>query len=162
MNELPLFDSIYFEANNRPTRAVPISTVRPLIRTHPELEILTSPAIVNLTDITLKFLPSQDGVEIELTGSSTPQQTAPVINITPPEPQVTQREGKGITTNEQPKSLPKLVPASKEVRPDPDEPIKVPYDIHGKYTNLQTMKSMLTWTKRKRSRKLPRKQDCWH
>ncbi|GJW82827.1 hypothetical protein Tco_0155972 [Tanacetum coccineum] len=48
----------------------------------------------------------------------------PVIDITPPEPQVTQREGKGIATEEQLEpSSKKLVPASKEVCPDPDAPI---------------------------------------
>ncbi|GJZ87530.1 hypothetical protein Tco_0659140 [Tanacetum coccineum] len=67
----------------RPLRAVPISIVRPLMRTHPELEMMTSLATVKLTNTTLEFHTSQDGVEIELIGSSTPPQTAPVIDITP-------------------------------------------------------------------------------
>ncbi|GJW67087.1 hypothetical protein Tco_0121511 [Tanacetum coccineum] len=39
----------------RPTRAVLISTVRPLMRTYPELEMMTSHAIFKLTDATLEF-----------------------------------------------------------------------------------------------------------
>ncbi|GKA53887.1 hypothetical protein Tco_0747202 [Tanacetum coccineum] len=89
----------------RPTRAVLISTVRPLMRTHPELEMMTSHVIVKLTDTTLEFPTSQDGVEIELTGSSTPQQI------------------------------------SLEVRPTPDAPILVPYEINGK--NFQLTKEQI-------------------
>ncbi|GJU07800.1 retrovirus-related pol polyprotein from transposon TNT 1-94 [Tanacetum coccineum] len=51
-----------------------------------------------------------------------PQQTTPV----------TQGEGKGIATDEQLKSTKKLVPASKVVREDLDEPIRVPYMINEK------------------------------
>ncbi|GKE60757.1 hypothetical protein Tco_1511124, partial [Tanacetum coccineum] len=55
---------------------------------------------------------------------------------TPPEPHATQREGKGIATDEQPESPPKLVPASKEVHPDHVALILVPYEINGKKFQL--------------------------
>ncbi|GJW41182.1 hypothetical protein Tco_0067027 [Tanacetum coccineum] len=67
----------------RPTRAVLISIVRPLQRTNPEVEILTSP--------------------------STPAETTP-----PSEPQVVQREVKGLATNKTGEPTKKLVPTSKE------------------------------------------------
>nr|GEZ56550.1 copia protein [Tanacetum cinerariifolium] len=53
-----------------------------------------------------------------------PQPTGPVIDITPPE---------------QPES-PLVVPKADKVHRDPDEPIRVPYEM-GKYTNSQMMKS---------------------
>ncbi|GKC86059.1 hypothetical protein Tco_1141776 [Tanacetum coccineum] len=47
------------------------------------------------------------------------------------------KKGKGIATEEQLKPfLKKLVPASKEVRPDLDAPILVPYEINGKNFQL--------------------------
>ncbi|GJZ73181.1 hypothetical protein Tco_0637327, partial [Tanacetum coccineum] len=111
------------QKHERPTRAIPISIVKPLMRPNPELEMISSPLTIKLTDTTL---------EIQI-----PQPTDPVIDITSPEPQVTQRKGKGIATEEQLKpSLKKLVPASKEVRPDPDAPILVPYEINGKIFQL--------------------------
>ncbi|GJR89775.1 hypothetical protein Tco_0213786 [Tanacetum coccineum] len=53
--------------------------------------------------------------------------TDPILEILVP-----QREGKAIATDDQPDIQTKLVPASKEVRPDPDAPILVPYEINGK------------------------------
>ncbi|GJZ56635.1 hypothetical protein Tco_0611828 [Tanacetum coccineum] len=47
-----------------------------------------------------------------------------VIDITPPELQAAQREGKGIAADEQRESSLKLVPALKKVHPDPDAPIR--------------------------------------
>nr|GFA06238.1 hypothetical protein [Tanacetum cinerariifolium] len=41
----------------RLTRAVPVSTVRPLMRTNPKVEMMTSPATVKLTD-TVFVIPS--------------------------------------------------------------------------------------------------------
>ncbi|GJT02890.1 hypothetical protein Tco_0824059 [Tanacetum coccineum] len=46
------------------------------------------------------------------------------------------REGKAIVTDDQPEDQRKLVPASKEVRPDLDAPILVPYEINGKNFQL--------------------------
>nr|GEV77697.1 hypothetical protein [Tanacetum cinerariifolium] len=46
------------------------------------------------------------------------------------------RKGKGITTDEIKEPIMKLVPTSREVRQDPDEPIRVPYEIHGKIYQL--------------------------
>ncbi|GKB44258.1 hypothetical protein Tco_0889200, partial [Tanacetum coccineum] len=79
--------------------------VRPLIRIHHELEIMSSPSTIKLIDIVL---------EITIPNSTT------------------QRDGKGIAIDEQPESPPNLVPTSKEVRPDPDALILVPYEINGK------------------------------
>ncbi|GJW54401.1 hypothetical protein Tco_0098486 [Tanacetum coccineum] len=50
--------------------------------------------------------------------------------------QVAQREGKGIATDETEEPTMKLVHASREVRQDPDEPIRVLYKIHGKIYQL--------------------------
>ncbi|GJU01553.1 putative reverse transcriptase domain-containing protein [Tanacetum coccineum] len=55
-----------------------------------------------------------------------------IISISQPEPSVPQREGKGITTDEQLEYPPKLVKASSAVRPDPDAPVLVPYTKNGK------------------------------
>ncbi|GJX73964.1 hypothetical protein Tco_0312559 [Tanacetum coccineum] len=59
--------------------------------------------------------------------SSRPPLTDPTLEILVP-----QREGKGISTDEQLESTKKLVLASKVIREDPDEPIRVPYIINGK------------------------------
>nr|GEV06704.1 hypothetical protein [Tanacetum cinerariifolium] len=86
----------------RPTRAVPISNVRPFTRPNPKVKLIESSSRPPLTDLILEIY--------------VPQKTALVIDITPPEPQVTQREGMGIATEEQIKpSLKKLVPALREV-----------------------------------------------
>nr|GFB14326.1 hypothetical protein [Tanacetum cinerariifolium] len=69
------------------------------------------------------------------------QPTGPVIDVTPPEqpesPQASPKadRGKGIArdTNELP---PKLVKASTKVRPNPDTPVLVPYEIQGKMYQL--------------------------
>nr|GEZ72813.1 hypothetical protein [Tanacetum cinerariifolium] len=82
----------------RPTRAVPISTVKPITRTNLKVALIESASRPLLTDPILQI--------------HVPQQTTLMIDITPPKPQVPQRERKGITTNEQPKSPPKLIPAS--------------------------------------------------
>ncbi|GJW39322.1 hypothetical protein Tco_0065167 [Tanacetum coccineum] len=49
---------------------------------------------------------------------------------------VPKRERKAIATDDQPEVETKLVPASKEVRPDPDAPILMPYEINGKNFQL--------------------------
>ncbi|GJS35288.1 hypothetical protein Tco_0533670 [Tanacetum coccineum] len=59
-----------------------------------------------------------------------------IISISQPEPSVPQRKGKVIVTNDQPEDQRKLVPASKEVRPDPDALILMPYEINGKIFQL--------------------------
>ncbi|GJW31330.1 hypothetical protein Tco_0051362 [Tanacetum coccineum] len=64
----------------RATNAIPLSAFKPLIGTNPKIEIMTSPSRVKLTDTTIEFPTSQDGVEIELIGSSRPQPT----KTTPP------------------------------------------------------------------------------
>ncbi|GJV95199.1 hypothetical protein Tco_1546776 [Tanacetum coccineum] len=61
--------------------------------------------------------------------------TVRVINITPPEPQVTQREGKGIVTGDE-ESLNKAIPTLTVVYQDPDEPIRIPYKIYWKLYNI--------------------------
>ncbi|GKA02515.1 hypothetical protein Tco_0675180 [Tanacetum coccineum] len=58
-----------------------------------------------------------------------------MINITPPEPQVTQREGKGIVTGDE-ESLNKAIPTLTVVYQDPDEPIRIPYKIYWKLYNI--------------------------
>ncbi|GJR29141.1 retrovirus-related pol polyprotein from transposon TNT 1-94 [Tanacetum coccineum] len=76
------------------------------------------------------------GENIEFIGSSTPHSSeTPVTQaqpITTIASLVPQREGKGIVTEEQSKPQTKLVKASATIREDPNEPIKVPYMIHGK------------------------------
>ncbi|GJT03665.1 hypothetical protein Tco_0838127 [Tanacetum coccineum] len=85
----------------RPTRSIPISIVRPLMRPNLELEMMNSPSTIKLTDTTL---------EIHISQPLGPEQLKP--------------------------SSKKLVPASKEVCPDPDAPILVPYEINGKTFQL--------------------------
>ncbi|GJX27712.1 hypothetical protein Tco_0235791 [Tanacetum coccineum] len=53
-----------------------------------------------------------------------------IISTSQLEPSVPQREGKAIVTDDQPEVQRKLMPASKEVRPDPDALILVPYEIN--------------------------------
>ncbi|GJZ48416.1 hypothetical protein Tco_0602248 [Tanacetum coccineum] len=96
------------KAKEEPTRAVPISTIRPITRPNPEVALIEFSSRPPLTDPILKI--------------HVPQQTALVI----------QREGKGIATDEQLESTKKVVPTSKGVREDPDEPIRVPYMINEK------------------------------
>ncbi|GJT37748.1 hypothetical protein Tco_0937613 [Tanacetum coccineum] len=67
-----------------------------------------------------------------------------IISTSQSEPSVPQREGKGIATEEQLKSTKKLAPASKVIREDPDEPIRVPYMINGKCTISPMMRLMPT------------------
>ncbi|GJR91976.1 hypothetical protein Tco_0215987 [Tanacetum coccineum] len=69
-----------------PTRAVPISTIKPIIKPNPKVTLIESSSRPPLTDTILEILISQP--------------TGPVIDITPPEPQVTQRERKGIATGD--------------------------------------------------------------
>ncbi|GJU50172.1 hypothetical protein Tco_1219727 [Tanacetum coccineum] len=80
----------------RPTRAVPILTIRPITIPNLEVTLNESSSRPSLSDPILEIF--------------VPQQITQVIDITPPEPQVTQREGKGIAS--------------------------VPYDIHGKIYQL--------------------------
>ncbi|GKA31682.1 hypothetical protein Tco_0717987, partial [Tanacetum coccineum] len=92
------------KAKEEPTRAVPISTVIPITRPNPEVTLIKSSSRPPLTDPILEI--------------PVPQQTTPV----------TQREGKGIATEEQLKSITnKLTSASKVIHEDPDEPIR---DLH--------------------------------
>ncbi|GJR45047.1 hypothetical protein Tco_1313150 [Tanacetum coccineum] len=95
------------EVPTRPTRVVPISTVRPITRHNPKVALIESSSRPPLTNIILEIL--------------IPQLTGLVIDITPPEPQVTQKEGKGIAIGDE--SPKKTMPASTVVRQDPDEPI---------------------------------------
>ncbi|GKA45052.1 hypothetical protein Tco_0737848, partial [Tanacetum coccineum] len=128
----------------RPTRAVPILAFRPLMRTNLEVEMMTSPSTIKLTDTVLKFPTPNSDAEIELIGSSRPQ---PIETPTPEAQPITTiisisqsksslatkrtDKGKKIATDdvESPK---KLVSASKVIREDPDKPTRVPYMINGK------------------------------
>ncbi|GKB84299.1 hypothetical protein Tco_0956571 [Tanacetum coccineum] len=99
----------------RPTKAVPISAFRPLIRPNPDLERMRTTSTIKLTDTVLK-IPTP--IEIELIGSSRPQPTkTPTLEAQP----IT------IISISQPE-----MPALKVIREDPDEPIRVPYRINGK------------------------------
>ncbi|GJW25408.1 hypothetical protein Tco_0039219 [Tanacetum coccineum] len=79
------------------TRAVPISTVRPITRPNPEVALIESSSRPPFTNNILEIpIPQPNGL---------------VINIMPLEPQVIQRAGKGIATSDE--EFPqKLVPAS--------------------------------------------------
>ncbi|GJX14515.1 hypothetical protein Tco_0206273 [Tanacetum coccineum] len=59
-----------------------------------------------------------------------------IISTSQPEPLVPQREGRGIVTDDQLEVQRKLVSASKEVQPNPDAPILVPYETNGKIFQL--------------------------
>ncbi|GJY44724.1 hypothetical protein Tco_0432937 [Tanacetum coccineum] len=83
----------------RPTRAFPISTVRPITRPNPEVALIES--------------------------SSRPLLTGPIIEILE----------KGIVIGDE-ESPQKPMPASTVDRQDPDEPIRIPNEIHGKIYNL--------------------------
>nr|GEW08313.1 hypothetical protein [Tanacetum cinerariifolium] len=75
-----------------------------------------------------------------------PQSISHVIDVTPPEqpesPPVAPKavREKGIATDDV-ESLKKMVKALSKVHPDPDKPVRVPYEIHGKlYTISPVMK----------------------
>ncbi|GJS62746.1 hypothetical protein Tco_0657530, partial [Tanacetum coccineum] len=93
--------------------------------------MMSSPSTIKLTDTIL---------EVPVRKPRT-QPTSSVIDITPPKqpkiPPVAPRadRGKGIAIDYI-KPLIKLIKASSEVRPDPDEPIRIPYDTHGKLYHL--------------------------
>ncbi|GKC16314.1 hypothetical protein Tco_1013096 [Tanacetum coccineum] len=116
------------EVPTRPTRAVPISTVSPITRPNPEVALIESSSRPPLTDIILEIL--------------IPQPIGPVIDITLPEqpksPPVVPKadKGKGVAIEEIEEPIMKLMLASKEVSQDPNEPIRVPYEIHGKVYQL--------------------------
>ncbi|GJU11735.1 hypothetical protein Tco_1134131 [Tanacetum coccineum] len=93
----------------RASRAITISTVIRITRPNRELEMIGSSSRVQLTDTTLEFLIPQ------------PTRTD---------------EGKGIATDDTKEPTRKLMPASRKVHQDPDEPIRVPYEIHGKTYQL--------------------------
>nr|GFB50611.1 hypothetical protein [Tanacetum cinerariifolium] len=52
----------------RPTRTVPISAFKPLMRTNPKVEMMTSPLTIKLTDIVLEILNPNYDAKIELIG----------------------------------------------------------------------------------------------
>ncbi|GJS75369.1 hypothetical protein Tco_0725250 [Tanacetum coccineum] len=94
-----------------------------------------------LRDLELEFH------ERGLLASSKPQLTNIVIDITPPEeqpddpPHTTPKDnrGNGITRDID-ESPCKLVPASKEIRPNPDTPVLICYEINGKMYQLTNEK----------------------
>nr|GEU55520.1 hypothetical protein [Tanacetum cinerariifolium] len=89
-------------------------------------------------------------VNIEFIGSSThpPSITqAQPITIVHPEPSVSQKEGKGIATDDQAENQRKLVKASSIVRPDPDETIRVEFVIDGKTFYLTEQEIQAYWDK---------------
>ncbi|GJU09319.1 hypothetical protein Tco_1131715 [Tanacetum coccineum] len=107
----------------RPTRAVPILAFRLLMRPNHEVEIMSSPSTVRLTDTVLEFLIFDSGTKIELITSLRPQPTETPAS-----------EAQPITTIiniSQPEML-----ASNVFREDPDEPIRVPYMINGKMYHI--------------------------
>ncbi|GJR68842.1 hypothetical protein Tco_0014907 [Tanacetum coccineum] len=81
----------------RPTRAVPILTIRPITIPNLEVTLNESSSRPSLSDPILEIF--------------IPQQITQVIDITPPEPQVTQRVGKGIASGDK-ESPQKHIPAS--------------------------------------------------
>ncbi|GJT86669.1 hypothetical protein Tco_1068386 [Tanacetum coccineum] len=110
---------------------IPPLTFRPLMRTNPEVEMMTSASTVQLTDTTLVFPTSHNDAEIELIKSSSNIQlvdTTLVILSSGPD---------GILTDEQLEALTKLVKASSAVCLDLDAPIKIPYEIYRKLYNLK-------------------------
>nr|GEX26956.1 putative reverse transcriptase domain-containing protein [Tanacetum cinerariifolium] len=111
----------------RAVRQVLITIVRPLRRPAPKLEIISSTSRIQLTDTILEdpILKPTDTV-IDITPTEQPE--------SPPVALKTDR-GKGIITDDT-KSPPKLVKASTVVRPDPDEPVRLPYMIHRKMYQL--------------------------
>ncbi|GJZ73896.1 hypothetical protein Tco_0638042 [Tanacetum coccineum] len=93
-----------------------------------EMENVQNPQDIELIQVTIIRQPiTQQRFNIEFIVSLKPQSTE-----TSSTPQVARREGKGIATDETKEPTMKIVPASKEVYQDPDEPIRVPYEIHGK------------------------------
>nr|GEV46547.1 hypothetical protein [Tanacetum cinerariifolium] len=116
-----------------------------------ETEMMSSPSTIKLTDTVLDIPIPNSGVKIELSRSLRPKPTD--TTQTPPKPQATQREGKGIATDKQPESLPKLILASKEVRPDPDALILVPYEINGKNFQLTEEQIQAHMDKKERIKK---------
>ncbi|GKF89158.1 hypothetical protein Tco_0263121, partial [Tanacetum coccineum] len=118
-------------AEEEPTRAVPILTVRPLTRPDLQLEMISSLSIIRLTDTILELPVHKPRA----------QATGLVINITSPEqpksPPVAPSadRGKRIAIDDV-ETLIKLVKASSKVRHDPDEPVTVPYEILGKLYHL--------------------------
>ncbi|GJZ38057.1 hypothetical protein Tco_0584248 [Tanacetum coccineum] len=126
------------EEPTKATRVVPISSVRPLMRINPELEMMSSTSTVKLTDTVLEIPTPNTGAEIKLIGSSRPQPTDTTSPPQPESPQVIQRtdKGKGTATDDTKKPTRKLMHASREVCQDHVEPIRVPYKIHGKIYQL--------------------------
>nr|GEW67284.1 hypothetical protein [Tanacetum cinerariifolium] len=107
-----------FKAFKGQSSSAPSSSINH--KTNPKVALIESFSRPPLTDTILEIL--------------IPQPTGPWIDITPPEPQVTQREGKGIIiSDESPK---KPIYASTIVCQDPNEPIQIPYEIHRKLYNL--------------------------
>nr|GEV08270.1 hypothetical protein [Tanacetum cinerariifolium] len=111
----------------RVSRVIPISTVIPITRPNPKIGLIEFSSRPPLTDTILEIPISQP--------------TGLVINITsleqPESPPVSSRadRGKRIATDdvESPK---KLIKASTIVRLDLDEPVRVPYMIHGNMYQL--------------------------
>ncbi|GJZ17672.1 hypothetical protein Tco_0553795, partial [Tanacetum coccineum] len=99
----------------RPTRAVPILAFKPLMRPNHEVEMMSSPLTVRLTDTLLEFLIFNSSTEIELIASLIPQPT-----------KTSTSEAQPITT---------IINIS-HPKKDPDEPIRVPYMKNGKMYHL--------------------------
>nr|GEV01146.1 hypothetical protein [Tanacetum cinerariifolium] len=100
----------------RPTKPVLILAFKPLMRPNPDLERMKTTSTIKLTDLVLKILTPND------------------IDISQPESsQAIKRTNKGkkIATDDV-EAIEKLVPASKVVGDDHDEPVRVPYMINRK------------------------------
>ncbi|GKE24726.1 hypothetical protein Tco_1436238 [Tanacetum coccineum] len=112
------------EAEHEPQdiEPIPITIVRPIAKSSPEVEHIGS-------------------------SSSRPQLTNIVIDITPPKeqpddpPHTTPKDNRGNgIAGDIDESPCKLVPASKEIRPDPDTPVLICYEINGKMYQLSNEK----------------------
>ncbi|GJS29606.1 hypothetical protein Tco_0490226 [Tanacetum coccineum] len=97
------------------TKPFPITIVRPIV-TPPETEIIGSLSRPQLIDPIVEVQVSQT--------IDDPPHTTPNDNI-----------GKGITRDTE-ESLRKLIPTSKEVHPNPDTPVLIPYKINVKMYQL--------------------------
>nr|GEV83749.1 hypothetical protein [Tanacetum cinerariifolium] len=97
--------------------------------------------------------------DTRMIGSST-QPTSPVINITPPEPpkspQAAPKPDKGKRIADDYEDSPrKLVKASTVVSPDPNEPVRVPFEINGKLYHLTNKEIQAYYELEERNQKVP-------
>ncbi|GKA71835.1 hypothetical protein Tco_0778051, partial [Tanacetum coccineum] len=115
---------------------MPVSVEKEPVVEDVEMEHAQNPQDSKLIQVTIFKQPIRHAKSnIEFIGSSIPQ---PTVITQPESPQVTQRTAKGkrIATDDSEEPTKKLAPASRRVRQDPDDPIRIPYEIHGNIYNL--------------------------